>query len=378
MSRPKIIISLSLILSVVLLSQCGKDPSECSSCPPSSIGTPYDLQIPEGFPQPFIPADNPLTEEGVELGRFLFYDKKLSANHSMSCGSCHMQSAAFGDELGKEKSTGIYGMETRRHAMVLFNLAFQDQFFWDGRVSSLEEQSIHPIKDTIEFANSVDSVIARLERDPMYPPLFSSAFGSPEITEERIAKAIAQFERIIISADSEYDQVKRLGGPNARFTEDPNSLGSKNGGYQIFNSEIGDCFHCHGEKETQYLLGAFGNDNFYLNNGLKAVWEDEGRKEVTGNPGDLGKFKVPSLRNVEWSFPYMHDGSVPDLDSLIEFYNFGGHPAATGNNIDPNMKAAGVGRKWSQQQKDDLEAFLKTLTDYNFLQNPEYEDPFAN
>lgn len=314
-----------------------------------------------------------MTVEGVELGRFLFYDKKLSANNSMSCGSCHMQSTAFSDAPGVAKSTGIRGMQTRRNAMPIFNLAFQEFFFWDGRVSSLEEQSLHPIRDTIEFANSVDTVMERLRRDPMYPPLFKAAFGDETINEDRFSKAIAQFQRSIISANSEYDQVKRKGGPNNPF-DDP----SAERGYRLFHSLDGaDCLHCHGETETKFLLGAFGQDGTFVNNGLKASWDDEGRKEVTGRSEDLGKFKVPSVRNIEFSFPYMHDGSIPNLDSLIEFYNFGGHPISTGNNVDPNMEFAGKGGlRLTPQEKDDLKAFLKTLTDYDFLTEEAYSDPF--
>lgn len=371
----RVSILFSITASVLLLSKCEKDSDNCSSCPPATVGTPYELEVPQGFPQPFIPADNPMTVEGVELGRFLFYDKKLSKDLTMSCGSCHFQSDAFGDKRTVIKSTGVDGKQTRRHAMVLFNLAFQDEFFWDGRVSSLEEQSLHPIKDPLELANDLPTVIARLEADPMYPPMFEAAFGDDAVTEDRIAKAIAQFERIIISASSEFDEVKRLGGAQNTFIEDPNTPGSKNAGYTLFNSEEGDCFHCHGE-ETRFLMGAFGKDNTFLNNGLKAAYvDDKGRMEVTGNPSDLGKFKVPSTRNVEFSFPYMHDGSIPSLDSLIEFYNFGGHPGPD-NNVDPNMKAAGVGRNWSQQQKLDLIEFLRTMTDYEFLENPAYSDPF--
>lgn len=375
MKKLRLSILASIAVSVLLLSKCEKDKNNCSSCPPAIVGTPYELEVPEGFPQPFIPADNPMTVEGVKLGRFLFYDKKLSADQTMSCGSCHMQSEAFGDQRTKVKSTGIRGRETRRHAMVLFNLAFQETFFWDGRSPSLEEQSLHPIVHPDELDNDLPTLIARLEADPMYPPMFEDAFGDDNINEDRIAKAIAQFERTIISASSEFDEVKRLQGSTALFEEDPTTPGSKNDGYTLFNNEFGDCFHCHGES-TRYLMGAFGRDNTFLNNGLKADFsEDKGRMEVTGLPSDLGKFKVPSVRNVEFSFPYMHDGSIPDLDSLIEFYNFGGHPGPE-NNIDPNMKAAGKGRNWSEKQKQDLIEFLRTMTDYKFLENPAYSDPF--
>ncbi len=369
----------ALLAAVFTLSRCDKDSDNCSSCPPSEPGTPYPFTVPQGFPQPFIPADNPITMEGVKLGRFLFYDKQLSADHSLSCGSCHGQQNAFGDTHDKVMSDGINQQQTERHTMVIFNLAFQNKFFWDGRVSSLEEQSLHPIQNPKEMGNSLDTVVARLKADPMYPPLFEEAFGDPNINRDRIAKAIAQFERTIISANSEFDRVKRLGGLSNPFEEDAGSNASKNNGYRLFiSNDGGDCFHCHGDKETQFLLGAFGVDNFFLNNGLDSAISDDGRALVTNNPDDRGRFKVPSLRNVEFSFPYMHDGSIPDLDSLVEFYNFGGFHQNSGSNADAKMEFQGIGLKLSQQEKDDLKAFLKTLTDYEFLENPAYSDPFQN
>lgn len=362
-------ILVALVSSVVILQQCKKDPPDgCTNCPPAEIGTPYNLEVPVGFPQPFIPADNPMTEEGVELGRHLFFEKRLSGDLTMSCGSCHHQGFAFADTPDKIKSVGIEGFSTRRHAMPIFNMAFQEVFFWDGRAMSLESQALMPIEDPVELNTDLPTVIARLEADTVYPDMFKAAFGDNKITAKRIGKAIAQFERTIISSNSKFDRVVRL--KSESFTA------SEQRGFEMYNNEIGDCFHCHGMLETQFLMGAFGVDNTFLNNGNKADYSnDEGRKEVTGDAGDLGKFKVPSTRNISFSFPYMHDGSIPNLDSLIEFYNFGGHPGP-GNNIDPNMKAAGIGRNWTKQQKEDLAAFLNTLTDFELLTDSAYSDPF--
>jgi cytochrome c peroxidase len=369
MKTLRIGIILTVIAGVLVLQKCKTDPpGACTSCPPAQVGTPYDLKVPVGFPQPFIPSDNPMTMEGVELGRHLFFDKRLSDDQTMSCGSCHHQGFAFADTPDKVKSVGIVGDSTRRHAMPIFNLAFQEVFFWDGSAMTLEEQALMPIVDPVELATDLPTVIGRLEADTAYPDMFKAAFGDSKVTAERIGKAIAQFERTIVSANSKFDRVVRLGIEN--FTP------SEQRGFEMYNNETGDCFHCHGMLETRYLMAAFGVDNTFLNNGLKADYsQDEGRKEVTGEASDLGKFKVPSTRNIDFSFPYMHDGSIPDLDSLIEFYNFGGHPGP-GNNIDPNMKAAGIGRNWTRQQKEDLVAFLKTMTDYDLLQNPDYADPF--
>ena len=359
-----------LVLAVLVLSQCRKNDDPVQSY---GVGTPYTLEVPTGFPSPNIPADNPMTEEGIKLGRHLFYEKALSDNNTISCGSCHIQERAFTDATAL--SIGTRGIPGRRKAMPLFNLAFHENFFWDGRVLTLEEQSIHPILDTLEMDNDLPTVISRLSANPIYPPMFKAAFGDDEITRERIGKAIAQFERTMISANSKFDRVIR--DPNGEtFT----ALEQR--GYELFTSDFdpnggfgGDCFHCHGERETRFLFGAFGRDLQFMNNGLKAVYTDEGRAEITNNPADVGKFKIPSVRNVEFAFPYMHDGSIPNLDSLIGFYNFGGHLHP---NIDPNMKAAGTGRNWSPGQKQALAAFLRTLTDFEFLQDTTFGDPFAN
>lgn len=370
-SRAHII--LLLLAGAFSITQCKDDPPVQE---PTTIGTPAPLKRPAGFPPLNIPANNPQTVEGVELGRHLFYDKKLSADLSMSCSSCHEQFRAFGD--ADPTSEGVDGQRGRRQSMVLFNLVFQKEFFWDGRAKSLEEQSLHPIIDPLELNTTLPTVIGRLEADAEYPDMFKAAFGDQNITEQRIGKAIAQFERTMISANSEFDRVKRMSGDiDAPFTEDPNTPGSKNRGFEIFSSEIGDCFHCHSvDADGAFLGGGFGVDGQYLNNGLKMDYStDEGRKEVTGLQSDWGKFKVPSVRNIEFSAPYMHDGSIPNLDSLIGFYNFGGF---LNGNTDPNMKFAGPqmgNRNFSQQEILDLKEFIGTLTDYELLENPAFSDP---
>ena len=357
----------SIGLSVLVFTQCKDDEP---TVPSQSFGTPYTLEVPTGFPPANIQPGNPLTEEGIKLGRFLFYEKALSGDGTQSCGSCHIQERAFTDATAT--SVGIHGTFGTRKAMPLFNLAFHDNFFWDGRSLTLEEQALVPIEDPIEMDNDLATAVARLQANPMYPPMFKAAFGTSTITAENLGKAIAQFERTLISANSKFDSVIRLQS-GAKFTE------LEQRGYELFTSDFdpnggfgGDCFHCHGERETAYLFGAFGRDLQFVNNGLKAVYTDEGRARITGKAQDVGKFKVPSVRNVEFAFPYMHDGSIPNLDSLIGFYNFGGHLHP---NIDPNMKAAGIGRNWSAGQKQALAAFLRTLSDYKFLEDTAFSDP---
>ncbi|WP_417612781.1 cytochrome-c peroxidase [Owenweeksia hongkongensis] len=362
------------ILSIGLY-QC-KKPEDQSS--PVMFGTPQPLEIPKGFPKTNIPADNPQTVEGVELGRHLFYDKKLSADLSISCASCHEQFRAFSD-VG-QMSTGVNGKIGRRHAMVLFNLAFQKEFFWDGRAKSLEEQSLHPIKDPVEMDNTLTVVISRLEADSDYPSMFKAAFGDTKINEERIGKAIAQFERTMISANSEFDRVKRISGNiDAPYIEDPNTPGSKNKGFEFFNDlNGGDCLHCHSiQADGAYMGGGFGTDLQFINNGLKMDYTgDLGRMEATDSLSDWGKFKVPSVRNVEWSFPYMHDGSIPNLDSLIGFYNFGGFDNGNTSSFMKFAPSHMGNRNFTKQEILDLKEFLKTLTDYEFLENPKFSDPF--
>jgi cytochrome c peroxidase len=355
---------LSLALLVLAVSRCKPDPKGPTTGPPPYQATPFDLEVPQGFPPAIVPPDNPMTVEGVRLGRHLFYEEALSGDNSMSCASCHMQQRAFTD--GKAVSKGIDGIAGRRSAMPLFNLAFEEKFFWDGRSLTLEEQALIPIEDPIELNADLDTVIMRLESRALYQRLFEEAFGSAEVTADRMAKAIAQFERTLISANSKFDKVMRL-KDGTQFTP------LEDQGRAMYFSEVGDCFHCHGAAETSYLMGAFGRDLQFANNGLKMQYQDEGRAEVTGKPSDVGKFKVPSVRNVEFSFPYMHDGSIPNLDSLVGFYNFGGHKHP---NIDPNMKAAGEGRGWTPQQRNALKAFLQTFTDYEFLQDTAYSNPF--
>lgn len=373
MKHVKISSLLLLAGAVLFLSHCRPDNDPPAFSPTGPVGTPYNLEIPQGFPPANIPPDNPMTHEAVELGRFLFYEKALSGNNSQSCGSCHIQERAFTDAT--PVSLGINGQPGTRKAMSLFNVAFHDNFFWDGRSLTLEEQALIPIEDPIEMDNDLATVVQRLEADPRYPPLFKAAFGDDKVTPERIGKAIAQFERTLISANSKFDRVMRV-KDGEQFTA------IEQRGYDLFNTDFdplggfgGDCFHCHGERETRFLFGAFGRDLQFLNNGLKADYSaDEGRAIVTGRAQDVGKFKVGSVRNVEFSFPYMHDGSIPTLDSLIGFYNFGGHKHA---NIDPNMKAAGIGRNWNEGQKIALAAFLRTLTDHEFLTDSAFSDPFA-
>lgn len=314
--------------------------------------TPYQLEIPHGFPYPSIPSDNPMTEEGVELGKKLFYDPILSQNNTHSCASCHFQSKSFSDP--SQFSVGVNGAVGDKNASTLVNLAWNTFNFWDGRVKSLEDQALDPITNVQELHTSWREVILKLKDRQDYREMFSKAFNTVDFDSLHVVKAIAQFERTLISGNSKYD----------RFVNDELDLTtSERRGLQIFNSEKGDCFHCH-----SYPL--FTSNDFH-NNGLDEDFSmHNGRMDITNDPFDKGKFKSPSLRNVELTAPYMHDGRFQTLEEVIEHYNFGGHQSTT---IDPLMKKVGIGLGLTSEEKNDLINFLKTLTDSTFINNPKFK-----
>ena len=352
------------ILLLLSLYACQPDRLEEDPFANGPQTTPIEFEIPRGFAPVVIPPDNPLTEEGVRLGRHLFYEKRLSGDNSMSCGTCHLQDFNFAEP--NRFSTGITGAVGDKNAMVLSNLAWQSFFFWDGRRESLEAQAIDPVENPIEMHEQWPNAIQKLESDPLYQRLFKEAFGDNAITKENAAKAIAQFERTMVSADSKFDQYLR---GEVSLTQQELL------GLTLFNNEQGDCFHCHSFENHGGIFGGFGPEReVFKNNGIDSVLKPmSGREAVTLDSMDRGKFKVPSLRNVEFSFPYMHDGRFANLQEVIEFYNMGGYKTYT---LDPNMKKAGVGRNWTQEQKDALLAFLRALSDPSFITDTSFSDPF--
>ncbi|MDC0204904.1 c-type cytochrome [Flavobacteriales bacterium] len=308
--------------------------------------TPFIIETPSGFPNMNIPFNNPMTIEGVALGEKLFHDKILSGDGMQACASCHLQSAAFSDT--NQFSTGVDGLIGDRNASTIINAGWNNSNFWDGRAVSLEEQAFEPVVNPIEMNDTWTNVEMKLNTDNEYPTLFKNAFNIDYIDSTHVVMAIAQFERTLISVNSKFDKYVR---GEAQLT--PSELN----GYAIFNSEQGDCFHCHG---TQMFM-----DNEFHNNGLDVEpFSDLGLGKVTNLLSDNGKFKVPTLRNIEFSAPYMHDGRFSSLEEVIEHYNTGGKYSST---IDPLMKKLGVGLQLSNQQKQDLIAFLKTLSDPEFI-----------
>lgn len=305
------------------------------------------------FPQVQLPADNPLTEEGVALGRRLFHETRLSVNSTQSCASCHEQGHAFAD--ARRFSPGAQQQQGTRNAMPLFNLAWQPAFFWDGRAATLREQVLMPIQDAHEMNETLPSVIGKLQADAGYRQAFAGAFGSADITSERLAKALEQFLLTLVSQESRFDRAVRK---VAELTE------SEKRGLRLFVTEFdpsrglrgADCFHCHG--------GTLFTSQAFANNGLELAEDDHGRMGVTKQAADRGKFKTPSLRNVARTAPYMHDGRFATLEEVVEHYSSGVKRTAT---LDPNLaKHPENGLQLTTQEKADLVAFLKTLTDETF------------
>jgi cytochrome c peroxidase len=303
-----------------------------------------------------IPANNPITDEVTTLGRVLFYDPRLSANNQTACASCHHQEQGFSDDTAG--STGFTGLTTRRTSMALANLRYfqPDQFFWDTRADSLEQLILMPIQDHLEMGSTLEGVVAELSATSFYAPLFADAFGTPEVTAERIALAISQFLRAMVSYESKYDTGLPIGFSNFTSQEEM--------GRQLFESHLVRCLFCH-TTETQILLDP-------RNNGLDLVYVDNGLGEITGNSFDNGLFKPPSLRNIALTGPYMHDGRFQTLAEVIEHYSTGIRPHA---NLDAFLPPGGF--NFSPTQKAALVAFLHTLTDNPFITDEKFSDPFV-
>lgn len=355
--------------------------------------TPYPLSYPGYYGNRInIPADNPLTVEGVALGRRLFYEKRLSANNTISCGSCHLQRLAFTD--GRRFSIGFDGTPTRRNSMSLANCLWVRNFFWDGRAAGLEAQAVTPLTDPHEMGQRLDSSVVKLRSAGSYVEAFTAAFGSgaagavaaasgapasvvpgsTAITPGRIVQAIAQFERTLISADAPYDRFLR---GEYRFTP------LEQEGYALFfgGGEMGSrlsprttrslgCANCHGGPRTL--------TETYHNNGLDSVFADPGREGVTGMAYDRGRFRVVTLRNIALTAPYMHDGRFATLSQVLDHYS---DHIAGGPTLSPTLRDT-AGRPeplhLSPQEKKALLAFLNTLTDSTFITDPRFSDPKIN
>ena len=359
------------LVSLLLIVGCGSDDDIICNEPAGDLTdipydpTPHEVTVPVGFPPLPVPPDNQLTDEGIDLGRHLFYDPILSVDGSMACADCHLPTGGFTDNA--PISDGVGGVLGFRSSMTIINSAYYlNGLFWDGRIQELEEQALLPVEDPTELMHQWGDVEVDLQNHSEYPEMFRKAFGivnTSEITKELAAKAIAQFERSVVSAgNSKYDRVVGL---QDFFTEEEQN------GFDMFFDAAGllpdaECGHCHNAP--------LFTTNEYFNNGLDAVeslfdFEDPGLGAVTGNEFDYGKFRAPTLRNIEFTAPYMHDGRFETLEEVIDHYNSGGHFAL---NRDPLIEPLGL----SEENKADLLAFLLTLSDTTTLQNPAYQSPF--
>ncbi len=338
------------ILSFVFISvlnACKKDSEvEEEIAPPDSF---RGLVVPSHFPAPhYLSSNNPITEKGFELGRKLFYDPYLSIDNTVSCGTCHAQVHAFADHSVRF-STGVSGQLSKRNSPSMFNLAWNTSFMWDGGVNHIEVMPIAPLVHADEMGETIEHVVEKLNAHPTYPELFKDAFGADVITDQQMLWAFAQFMSMMISDDSKYDRVV-LGKETFTAIEQQ--------GYELF---LQNCNSCH----TAPLF----TDYSFRNNGLTNDFtSDNGREHITLDPADRGKFKVPSLRNVQISYPYMHDGRLDNLSEVIDHYSEGIIASPT---LDPSLS----NMNFTTEEKAALIAFLYTLNDYSFLGNHAISEP---
>jgi cytochrome c peroxidase len=313
--------------------------------------TPIYLDIPKDWPKPVYDfSKNPLTEEGFQLGRNLFYDPILSRDNTISCASCHLQQTGF-THVDHDLSHGIEGRIGTRNSSTLMNLAWSKTFMWDGGVNHLDVQFIHPITSEVEMDETMENVVKKLQEIPKYQELYKKAFGTDKVTGQLTLKALSQFVVMLTTSNSKYDKVVRK---EEKFTE------MEQKGYNLFKQH---CASCHKEP-------LFTSDNFE-NNGLAidTTLNDFGRMRITQNVKDKQKFKVPTLRNSQFTFPYMHDGRFKTLNDVIKHYN------SDLENSPTLAKQLQKPMNLSDNERTDLVAFLKTLTDKEFLFNPRFGYP---
>jgi len=318
---------------------------------PRANTTPLAFEVPAGFPAPAYDFQrNPLNKESVELGRHLFHEGRLSKDGNFPCASCHQQIAAF-TTFDHDLSHGYNFSHTKRNAPGLANLAWQRAYRQDGSASTLEEVSLAHITAPDEMAETMGSVISKLQQDTKYKQLFRAAYGDERITDDRILKAISQFLLTMVSADSKYDQVKK---GTATFTPQEQS------GYQVFQTK---CASCH----TEPLFTDFSYRNIGLP--IQLFLSDYGRMRVTNDPADSLKFRVPSLRNVELTSYYPHDGRTATMRQMVNHYRSG---VTQGPTLDPLLTN---GIPLTNTEIDNVLAFLRTLSDRNFVDNPKFGAP---
>lgn len=363
--QKKILLSKNKLLffsCFAILISCRKDPK----ITPVTT-TPYVIDYPEiiasYLPPIQIPTDNLMTKEGVELGRKLFFDELLSGDNTQACASCHIPSASFSDTTAF--SLGIDGLLGGRNGPPIVNIGWMTKLFWDGRALGAENQALGPVTNPVEMHDTWPNVASKLQADALYPALFEQVFGTEIIDSTLVTKAIAQFMRTLISGNSPFDKYLNTGVSGWNITDQTAAYE----GFAIFMDETkGDCFHCHGDS-----FNPLWTDNLFHNNGLDATFTDNGLGAFTGNSFDNGKFKTPTLRNLVFTKPYMHDGRFNTLQEVINHYSTGLVASPT---IDPLMKHLSTGgSNMNPSDKGKLLMFLISLSDSSFVNNPAFQDP---
>jgi cytochrome c peroxidase len=379
--KTKVILSLAIYFVIIIVA-CNKNEIQQEDSLTRYLNlptTPFNyanqvlpayLQAPNIAGQINTPVNNTISDWGATLGRVLFYDKSLSKNRTISCASCHKQENAFSDF--ERLSKGFEGGLTGRNSMSLINAKYypNGRFFWDQRAATLEQQVLIPIQDLVEMGITLDTLVNRVQNQPYYPTLFKNAFGNTNISSDLISKALSQFVRSIVSYQSKYDAGRVIfpPGPIAPNTNFPNFTAQENRGMQIFTTNTGGCVPCHG---TETFTAPQEK-----NNGLDAVITDQGFGKITNNPADNGTFKVSSLRNIELTAPYMHDGRFSTLEQVVEHYNSG---VKNNPNLSPQLKLPNGQPRLLNISSDDkaaLVAFLKTLTDRTVTTDVKFSNPF--
>lgn len=341
------------ILILAFLQACKVDPA----IPKTREGAPVygiSFNVPSGWPQPvYNYQTNTLSDEGFRLGRKLFYDTRLSRDNTISCGSCHQDFAAFAHSA-HSLSHGIDGLFGTRNAPALFNLNWHPNFMWDGGVNHIEVQPLAPIINPVEMDETMENVIIKLKKDPVYEHMFTEVYGDNDINSQRIFKAIAQFQGMLVSSNSKYDKYVR-GEPGGVLSD------SEQRGLTLFTEK--KCASCH--------VPPLFTDFSFRNNGLSynAALNDSGRAHVTGLATDRNKFKVPSLRNITVTSPYMHDGRFESLSQCLSHYNNG---ITYTENIDTLLKK---NISMTNQEMQDIIEFLGTLRDNDFLTDSRFKNP---
>jgi len=341
----------------------------------------YQWDLPPGFPPPRVPPDNPMSDAKVDLGRYLFYDTRLSVNGTLSCASCHRQELAFTD--GRATAVGATGESHPRSSMSLVNVAYSSVLTWsDPGMRSLEKQALVPMlgehPEELGLHGREETVLAKLAADPVYSKLFPEAFpesSANRFTMSNVAKALASFERTIISARSPWDRFHH-------GDADAISDSAKRGEVLFFSNELAGCFRCHGG--FNFSDAEFHNTGLYnLPGAFSYPAPNLGIYSHTKRLADVGKFKTPTLRNVELTAPYMHDGSVATLEDVLDHYAAGGRtieagPFAGVGHDNPHKDPKITGLHLTVQQREDLLAFLRSLTDREVIKDPRFSNPFSS